>query len=224
MADRVTQVVAEVLQAGDIPNARVTQFVAESLSLVRALAPVPPLTLTALDLCAMQGMPYSSMLVAAGGVSPYTFNVTGPLPPGLNLAGPVVSGVATTSGNYPYTASVTDSASTTIQIAGEINVLSNSPSGYTTNLLQPVKISDDQVVVACPQGIANPGWTTAYNAKATYLQIDQEWMEVNILYQHGSVYVPVIRGTEGTAVVPHALGATVTITHQTPPSPFALTN
>jgi len=32
MADRVTQVVAEVLQAGDVPNARVTQVVAEVLT------------------------------------------------------------------------------------------------------------------------------------------------------------------------------------------------
>jgi hypothetical protein len=31
MADRVTQVVAEVLQAGDVPYARVTQVVAEVL-------------------------------------------------------------------------------------------------------------------------------------------------------------------------------------------------
>lgn len=86
----------------------------------------------------------------------------------------------------------------------------------TTTLAAAVGINDNEVVVASATGITNPGQNTAYNESATYLKIDGEWMEVNILYQLGSVYVPVIRGTEGTAVVPHAIGATVTITHKTP--------
>ena len=97
-------------------------------------------------------------------------------------------------------------------------------SPITTTLAASIGINDDEVTVADPTGITNPGQNQAYNETATYILIDEEWMQVNILYQLGSVYVPVIRGTEGTAVVPHALGATVTITHQTPPSPFALTN
>lgn len=57
------------------------------------------------------GMPYSQMITASGGTSPYTFSVTsGALPPGLTL-NPVtglVSGTPTTGGTYTLTIAATD--------------------------------------------------------------------------------------------------------------------
>src|SRR5262249_6499974 len=53
---------------------------------------------------------YSQMLAASGGAGPYTWSVTGQLPPGLQLStGGVLSGSPTTQGNYNFTARVADS-------------------------------------------------------------------------------------------------------------------
>ncbi|MFN7973831.1 MAG: Ig domain-containing protein [Acidobacteriota bacterium] len=62
---------------------------------------------------AIVGVPYSVTITASGGLPPYTFVVTGALPPGL-VATPappdqlIISGVPTTSGSYPFTVDVTD--------------------------------------------------------------------------------------------------------------------
>jgi hypothetical protein len=98
----------------------------------------------------------------------------------------------------------------------EISYQGFNMATFTTTLAAAVKVSDNQIIVADPTGITNPGAEQAYNESATYIKIDLEWMEVSISYQAGSIYVPVIRGTEGTAVVPHAAGATVLIQHRTP--------
>jgi phospholipase C len=90
-----------------------------------AQTPVPPLILqprtcpTITVGCgasaAEVGVAYSSSLVPAKGVSPYTFLMTaGPLPPGLSLndATGTITGTPTTAGTYPYTAEAVDSTGT----------------------------------------------------------------------------------------------------------------
>jgi hypothetical protein len=60
------------------------------------------------------GVAYSQTLAAGGGVNPYTWSITGSLPPGLALTQPtnenyaVVSGNPTTGGTYNFTVRVTD--------------------------------------------------------------------------------------------------------------------
>jgi hypothetical protein len=62
---------------------------------------------------------YSATLAATGGTSPYTWTIgsgSNPAPPGLALSsGGTVSGTPTSSGNFGFTAVVTDSASHTAQ-------------------------------------------------------------------------------------------------------------
>lgn len=90
---------------------------------------------------------------------------------------------------------------------------------YTTTLAISCGENDTQIVVVNPEGINNPGSLTAHNATPTYIQIDQEYMEVTNDYVVGSTIVPVIRGTQKASLdasdaAPHAAGATVTITTQ----------
>ncbi len=60
------------------------------------------------------GTTYSETLAASGGTPPYTFAVSaGALPPGLTLAGAVISGTPTTPGTYSFTIEVTDSTAAT---------------------------------------------------------------------------------------------------------------
>lgn len=61
------------------------------------------------------GVSYKFLLVASGGVQPYTWSLTsGQLPPGLSLASNgVISGIPTTLGKYQFTAKVVDSQTPT---------------------------------------------------------------------------------------------------------------
>lgn len=62
---------------------------------------------------ALQGKPYNTPIMVIGGVTPYNFSVIrGSLPPGLTLdsASGVISGTPTTTGNYSFTSTVTDSS------------------------------------------------------------------------------------------------------------------
>jgi hypothetical protein len=85
-------------------------------SVVYTYTPPPPVTLTCPAGSGTVGAPYSSALVAAGGVPPYTFSITsGSPPPGssLNATGEV-KGVPTTLGTFNFTAQVVDSTGTAI--------------------------------------------------------------------------------------------------------------
>ena len=72
----------------------------------------PALALACASSGAEVGVPYSSALVASGGVPSYTYSISGgSLPPGLSLntSTGAISGTPTTSGTYNYTAKVVDS-------------------------------------------------------------------------------------------------------------------
>ena len=83
-------------------------------SVVYTYTPPPPITLTCPAGSGTTGAPYSSALVAAGGVPPYTFSITsGSLPLGssLNATGDL-KGTPTTVGTFNFTAQVVDSTGT----------------------------------------------------------------------------------------------------------------
>ena len=74
----------------------------------------PGLSVTCPNGFAPVGVPYTSSLVATGGTSPYTYSITGSLPPGLILD--TTTGAVTgtpTGGAGTFTASVTDSTPAT---------------------------------------------------------------------------------------------------------------
>jgi hypothetical protein len=76
---------------------------------------VPALTLACASSTGQVGMPYSSALVATGGVPPYTFSITsGSLPPGLtlNTSTGAITGTPTMAGTFNFTAQVVDSSGT----------------------------------------------------------------------------------------------------------------
>ena len=77
--------------------------------------PPPPLAIRTESLPqALQGLPYTGVLEAAGGVGPYTWKIeTGALPDGLTMSqGGIISGRATTSGATSFVVRLTDSVGT----------------------------------------------------------------------------------------------------------------
>jgi hypothetical protein len=77
------------------------------------LAATPPLALACPATTGQVGIPYSSSLVANGGVPPYTYSIlSGSLPPGLSLnpTTGAISGTPTMKGSYPFVAQVMDSS------------------------------------------------------------------------------------------------------------------
>ena len=58
-------------------------------------------------------MPYSQTLAATGGTAPYSWTATGDLPPGLALAGGVISGTPTAPGSFSFTVQASDAGAQT---------------------------------------------------------------------------------------------------------------
>jgi hypothetical protein len=81
------------------------------------------------------GVPYSAMIGATGGVTPYSCSITGALPAGLSLTGCTVSGTPTTQGSSPVTVKVTDSGSPTQNVsANETIVIAPAALTITSTL------------------------------------------------------------------------------------------
>jgi hypothetical protein len=103
-----------------------------------------PITIPATTLpAAQQGIAYSQILSAAGGAPPYTWTITsGALPAGLSLNSStgVISGTATGSGPYTFTAQATDSLAPTPQTATQsytLTVNASAQLAITTTALDP---------------------------------------------------------------------------------------
>lgn len=62
-----------------------------------------------------RGVAYNRTILATGGIPPYSYSVTGTLPPGLSLNGAtgVLSGVPTTLGDFTFTVTATDATACT---------------------------------------------------------------------------------------------------------------
>jgi hypothetical protein len=81
---------------------------------------------------ATAGLPYATVLLASGGKLPYSWSiVSGSLPQGLQLDGVsgTISGTTAQSGNFSFTAKVTDSASQTDTNALTLSVSSQGQGG-----------------------------------------------------------------------------------------------
>jgi hypothetical protein len=78
------------------------------------------------------GVPYSEVLTASGGTAPYTFVLSGSLPPGL-LFTPTpptatISGTPTTVGCFPFTVTVTDANGCSTSVTYTICVAAGGPT------------------------------------------------------------------------------------------------
>ena len=81
---------------------------------------------------------YSQTLTATGGNGVYTWVVSsGTLPPGLALApaSGVISGIPTTSGNYSFTVSATDSSTLLLSGSKQLTIMVNPALNVTTTAL-----------------------------------------------------------------------------------------
>src|SRR5581483_1180105 len=99
----------------DVQAARNGKTAHKGVSVVEAGAP-PPLAVASSTLNSTAvGSPYSAALAATGGRPPYTWTVTsGVLPSGLTLAAAgTITGTPTSSGRFPVTVQVADSAGQT---------------------------------------------------------------------------------------------------------------
>ena len=111
---------------------RVTDALAQSATQNLSIAVSAALTITSTSLPDAQvGHSYSKTLQRSGGVSPFTWSVTPPLPSGLSLDGPTgkITGTpaAGTAGTYPLTFTVQDSSTPTPQTAIKVLSLTINP-------------------------------------------------------------------------------------------------
>ncbi len=95
------------------------------LTFLTSLGAAQALTVSCASAIAEQGVPYSSAIVASGGVAPYTFSLaTGSLDPGLTLdpSSGDITGTPTTQKAFNYKAKVVDSAGSTAITACKLKV------------------------------------------------------------------------------------------------------
>src|SRR5579862_8286303 len=105
----------------------------------------PMLTLACAAGSGQVGTPYSSSLVATGGVPPYTFSITsGSLPPPLVLNGTTgaITGTPSSSGTFNFTAQVVDSsgnpAINTVTSTCGITIATGPPPPTCSTGTQPI--------------------------------------------------------------------------------------
>src|SRR5262249_10966687 len=123
-----------IIQVTDAAGTRASS--SYSLQIVSGLAIATPPILPV----ATSGVSYTFALQPAGGLSPYSWIVTaGSLPGGLTFSGQgQISGAATSTGDFTFTAQVTDGNSNTAQkaftisVAGALSITSAAlPPGVT---------------------------------------------------------------------------------------------
>ncbi len=144
------------------------QTATESLTLTIAAA-VSPVTITTSTLPAGQvGVAYSTLLVASGGTTPYSWSLgSGILPAGLSLStGGTLSGTPTAAGSFTFTVKVTDSTTPTAQTATKsltfIAAAANPPVQITTT-----SVPAGQVSVAYSTTLQATEGTTPYTWSIT---------------------------------------------------------
>ena len=115
----------------------------------------PAITLACPTGTGQVGVPYSSALVATGGVAPYTFSITsGSLPSGLTLnpSTGAITGTPTAAGTFNFTAKVVDSTGT---------------SAGTTTANCSIVISPPNLTLVCPSNSGTVGLAYSSAAVAT---------------------------------------------------------
>ena len=121
----------------------------------------PALSLTCAASSGQVSVPYSSSLVASGGVAPYTYSIaSGSLPPGLtlNTSTGAITGTPTTAGAFNFTAKVVDSSGNT----GFDTVTRNCSISIRPALSLTCAASSGQVSVPYSSSLVASGGVTPY--------------------------------------------------------------
>jgi predicted extracellular nuclease len=116
-----------------------------------------------------QGVLYSQVLSASGGVGSYSFAVTGGgLPSGINLAGNTISGTHGGNGTFPVTITATDSSTPTACTGAQAYSLVIAPVSTITNInvIQGSGLASSLV----GQTATTSGIVTALRSNGFYLQ------------------------------------------------------
>ena len=121
---------------------------------ITAATPPPP-AVTCPAGTAQAGVAYNSLLAATGGTPPYTFSITGSLPPGLSLvaATGLLIGTPTSAGTFPFSANALDSASGTATnscsiavaaAAADVSIVKSGPAtvATSTNIIYDIAVAN----------------------------------------------------------------------------------
>ena len=91
----------------------------------------------------------------AGGLAPYTFTLTpGPLPGGLLLNGPEISGTPTASGTFAFAITVTDASGKSAKASGSISIVPAQPTLILSDSTVPFSL------IAGASGVPTPAHVT----------------------------------------------------------------
>lgn len=150
------------------------------------------------------GIPYKFLLVASGGVTPYTWTIaSGQLPPGLSLASNgVISGTPTALGKFSFTANVVDSqtpVAATNSLTASITI--NSVLTLTATALPSGTVGGNyNTTITASNGLQPYSYTVATQGGDNPLT-DIGLTLTNTQGQNGAPNVATISGTPNTAGV-----------------------
>lgn len=111
------------------------------------------------------------VLLATGGITPYTWNWTAEagstLPPGLNIVGSLITGIPTTPGTYNVVVTVMDSSTPAMSVSANYSITINPPPQPVVNTTAP------------PNGAINLPFTFTFTATQGYAPLT--WSETGAL-------------------------------------------
>ncbi|MGB8989919.1 MAG: putative Ig domain-containing protein, partial [Candidatus Sulfotelmatobacter sp.] len=153
-------ITGETTLAGSFPFiAKVTDSSRQNATRAFTLTVSPTLSITQTTLAEADiGTPYAGWLTATGGIAPYQWNLAGgALPSGIQLQAfnGSITGMSTHSGNYPFTAQVTDSFG------------QNAIQVFTLTVAPTLSITDTTLVEA-DNGVPYDSWLTATGGITPY--------------------------------------------------------
>ena len=137
---------------------------------------------------AVQGTPYNAALTATGGAPPYTWSMSGSLPPGLtfNSAGGI-SGTPTSSGSYSVVVQVTDAQGNTATQSLSIQV--NSHDTNAIALVQSSRAAGSGVS-SLSQAFSTPN--SAGNLIIAFVRMSTSSQTVQVTDTLGNVYADAV--------------------------------
>lgn len=104
-------------------------------------------------------VPYDVQLLASGGAQPYSFSVSGNLPPGVSFSSGLFSGLPTTPGVYPVTVTLSDSGRRQLTRDYRIVVPSNIQITTPSPLAQATVGQAVSVTLEAVDGIPGYQWS-----------------------------------------------------------------
>jgi hypothetical protein len=186
-----------------------------------------PVTVTSVDPLVTVGISFTYKLTATGGTPPYRWSiVNGSLPPGLALDGTagIISGAATTAGNYPVTLLATDSLNLSGQKVLTFHVSSTaipaitigSPDTAATALQPAITVSLAGPYTADIAGTLALSFMSVLNADEPSVRFSNSTRSVDFTIPAGSTQATFTGVTGPLKVLTGTVGGTVTLTVSIP--------